>query len=427
MDAAYLGNAIQDLCRGLSLTQDLEFVNAYIDTGRLGSTNANKLSQVGVSLIHSPVAKEAADKAIILDLLLWLLIFERHHAHMYHSGMGASKPEPCVVLISQDQDFLPLCSKLRNQRGIHVVLVTDFRMAPHHFLNAASETFDWAEVLREAQQLGGVLPSTILPEPVPRRSSRSNSLLLTSPPPVPSALVSGLPHPVPVAHGGVGSTSSFNCSTSPHIAPSGPNLTARSSPVKTLKKRFSSVRAASSRIEDQIADICLTALQSKRKATCDVLLALMKNPAAGGGAEAYQVASQNYGKHLEDVLAQYPDRFELSTNKRSQKTWVSLLPGDHTLLCGPPPSQNSDASSDLALDAANKLAANLSPTVTGSSSAWAMPPGEPSPPLVGPPSPAQGEPAPPPYPGAPSGARLQRQPSDWNVILNRESVGSEDD
>jgi hypothetical protein len=147
LDAALLGNAIQELCRGLSSHHDLEFVNAYIDTSRLGSKNADKLSQIGMSLIHSPVAKEAADKAIIVDLLLWLLIWERRQ------GRRQDATEPCVVLISQDHDFLPLLSKLRNQRGIHVVLVTEFRNARPQFLNAANEAFDWRDVVAEAQRM----------------------------------------------------------------------------------------------------------------------------------------------------------------------------------------------------------------------------------------------------------------------------------
>ena len=68
---------------------------------------------------------------------------------------GNMAPETTVVLITQDHDFLPMLSKLRNQRDIHVVLITNFRNSRTSFLNAANESFEWNEIVADADRMGG--------------------------------------------------------------------------------------------------------------------------------------------------------------------------------------------------------------------------------------------------------------------------------
>mmetsp|Transcript_11015 Transcript_11015/g.18042 ORF Transcript_11015/g.18042 Transcript_11015/m.18042 type:complete len:394 (+) Transcript_11015:98-1279(+) len=301
VDAALLGTAIQSLCRSLSSVQNLEFVNAYIDTAQLGTRNSNKLSQIGLNLIHSPNSKEMADKTIILDLLLWLLIFERNSGG---GRLGDTRPEPCVVLISQDHDFEPMLHKLRNQRGIHVVLVTDFNSVQPHFMNAASESFDWREVIEEARRLEKTPSRAGNRSPVRAPREGDNARLAKSI---------------------EGSRESIDSQGTTSSASSG----------RSLKKRYSSVVHFRGTVEDQIADFTLTTLTAAKggKITSDILLSLMKNPATGGSFEMYNVASRDFGKNIDIILEKYPDRFELSLSKRSRKTWVTLIGSNHAYKC----------------------------------------------------------------------------------------------
>jgi len=306
-DAASLALSIQELGRSLTVTSSIESLNAYIDTSRLGTQNANALSQMGVNLIHSPSAKEAADKAIIVDLLLWLLIFERNLNRF--SVPKGQRPEPCIVLISQDHDFEPLLNKLRNQRNIHVVIVTKFATVRTHFLNSCSEAFDWDEIVANAVEMTGSIPKPIAQEQsLPMKTESKDSLTQASTNSV-----------APSCAAALRSTSSSS-SDAGDVG-------------RKLKKRYSSIRRVQSNLEDAIADFVLKVLKSKQKITTDVLIHIMKNPATGGSAEMYNLAVQDYGKHFEEIIAKHPDRFELSQNKRSQKTWIKLLPGPHEPVC----------------------------------------------------------------------------------------------
>lgn len=389
MDAASLGMALQDLARGLSPREDVAFFNAYIDTSRLGTLNANRLSQTGVSLIHSPTAKEAADKAIIVDLLLWILIFERNN--MFMNVQGIEAPEPCVVLITQDHDFEPMLYKLRNQRGIHVVLITDFERVQPHFLNSADEAFDWREILAEVQPLESRLSSSPQSSfksldsdfgsrrgswggPSSDREDLASTASFTpgqqqqqqqqlQPPPSPKSRPRSLDSSNGMMNLTSGSSRDRSASASvgrndkensdmganarqqerQKLSKQGQQQSVQSKGAQPppgmephgMKKRYSSVQCTMPHytLRDEIADFALRILKAKGKLTADVLLSLMKNPATGGTADMYHLASQDYGKRIETILEKYPDRFELSFNKRSQKTWVKLIGDSHTLLC----------------------------------------------------------------------------------------------
>jgi len=317
VDAGCLGIALQDLARQLSgEDSSLEFLNAYIDTKQLGSSNANALSQVGVSLIHSPIAKEAADKAIIVDLLMWLWQWERNNAKHVR--------EPCVILITRDHDFEPMLYKLKNQREVHVVLVTDISQVRPQFLNSPSEVFDWKEILDNASEIQNNLKKKSV-----TRGKKAPSD--TNVNPVDVIEVSTLNREY---------SNNSDCSE-------------RST--KSLKKRFTSTISQAPSKNEQIADIILVLLQSRSidfKLSEVGILNACKNPAFGGGPVLFEYIKMN-DLCVFDILRKYEDRFSIIV-QRNGRQLASLIEG-HEILPFIPGNGSNDTNDSNKFSRSNSL------------------------------------------------------------------------
>ncbi|XP_076954843.1 uncharacterized protein LOC143629457 [Bidens hawaiensis] len=120
----------------------VNMLSAYGDFNGFSRRLREGCQRTGVKLVDVPNGrKDAADKAILIDMFLFAL----------------DNPPPCsIMLISGDVDFSPALHVL-GQRGYTVILVIPSRVGvPSALSNAGSYVWDWSSVVRGH----GFLPSS---------------------------------------------------------------------------------------------------------------------------------------------------------------------------------------------------------------------------------------------------------------------------